>query len=127
MGRHLVRRLGEAGYHCVLPTRRPHRHRDLKLDPGVELRALVRLDRDALVAALRGSDLVHMRHLAADDEDVEDVRAFGDRLHLRVKPPRADSVIKRLKHSLPAAGVPLTDARSIPPTLEDVFIHLARS
>ncbi len=76
------------------------------------------------ILELRGGNLVRMRHLTAQDEDVEDVRPFGDRLHLRVKPSRADAVIKRLKRTLPAAGIPLTDARAMPPTLEDVFIAL---
>jgi NADH dehydrogenase len=40
VGRHLLSRLGAAGYHCVVPTRRPHRHRDLRLYPAVELRPL---------------------------------------------------------------------------------------
>ncbi|MBK1630884.1 hypothetical protein CKO31_09035 [Thiohalocapsa halophila] len=37
VGRHLLTRLGNAGYHCVVPTRRAFRHRDLKLYPKVEL------------------------------------------------------------------------------------------
>jgi NADH dehydrogenase len=40
VGRHLLSRLGAAGYHCIVPTRRPHRHRDLKLYPNVELAEL---------------------------------------------------------------------------------------
>jgi uncharacterized protein YbjT (DUF2867 family) len=57
VGRHLARRLGDAGYHCVLPTRRPHRHRDLKLYPGIELRPVDDLSIDSLVACLQGCDL----------------------------------------------------------------------
>lgn len=37
VGRHLLTRLGDAGYHCIVPTRRAFRHRDLKLYPDVEL------------------------------------------------------------------------------------------
>jgi uncharacterized protein YbjT (DUF2867 family) len=40
VGRHLLTRLGAAGYHCLVPTRRAHRHRDLKLYPHVELREI---------------------------------------------------------------------------------------
>ncbi|WP_058553706.1 complex I NDUFA9 subunit family protein [Thiohalocapsa sp. ML1] len=40
VGRHLLSRLRAAGYHCIVPTRRAHRHRDLKLYPDVELRLL---------------------------------------------------------------------------------------
>ncbi|MCF7990693.1 MAG: complex I NDUFA9 subunit family protein [Thiohalocapsa sp.] len=58
VGRHLVRRLAKAGYRCVLPTRRAHRHRDLNLYPNVELRPVQRLDQETLTDCLRGSDLV---------------------------------------------------------------------
>lgn len=37
VGRHLLTRLRDAGYHCVVPTRRAFRHRDLRLYPDVEL------------------------------------------------------------------------------------------
>ncbi|MGB5834308.1 MAG: complex I NDUFA9 subunit family protein [Thiohalocapsa sp.] len=57
VGRHLVTRLGGAGYHCVLPTRRAHRHRDLNLYPGVELRAIDDLSSDTLTDCLRDCDL----------------------------------------------------------------------
>lgn len=40
VGRHLLTRLGAVGYHCVVPTRRAFRHRDLNLFPHVELREL---------------------------------------------------------------------------------------
>lgn len=77
------------------------------------------------ILELRGPNLTAMRHLAQQDSDVEDVRPFGDRLHLRVRPNQAQAVIQRLKRTLPAAGTPLTDARLVPPSLEDVFIALS--
>jgi uncharacterized protein YbjT (DUF2867 family) len=40
VGRHLLTRLRAAGFHCVVPTRRSFRHRDLRLYPDVELREL---------------------------------------------------------------------------------------
>jgi uncharacterized protein YbjT (DUF2867 family) len=40
VGRHLLTRLGAAGYHCIVPTRRAHRHRDMKLYPQVEQREI---------------------------------------------------------------------------------------
>lgn len=88
--------------------------------PG-HLRAML----NGRILELRGSDLPAMRRLAQKDEDVEDVRPFGDRLRLRVKPAQADSVIKRLKRILPAAGIPLTEARLVAPSLEDVFMALS--
>ena len=57
VGRHLVRRLGDAGYHCILPTRRGQRHRDLKLYPDVELRAIEDLSSQTVADCLRGCDL----------------------------------------------------------------------
>jgi ABC-2 type transport system ATP-binding protein len=58
---------------------------------------------------------------------VEDVRAFGDRLHLRVEPKMTKVVIRNLKKAVPIGGGTLTTARPIPPVLEDVFIALADS
>jgi len=57
VGRHLARRLGDAGYHCILPTRRPQRHRDLKLYPAIELRPVDDLSAETLATCLSGCDL----------------------------------------------------------------------
>lgn len=56
VGRHLLTRLGTAGYHCLVPTRRAHRHRDLKLYPHVELREIG--DDAGLAALFDGCSLV---------------------------------------------------------------------
>jgi hypothetical protein len=76
------------------------------------------------VLELVGEPIDKMRHIAAADADVEDVQVFGDRLHLRVKADRAESVIGRLPAALRAQGVSVQRIRSIAPTLEDVFIEL---
>ena len=47
------------------------------------------------ILELRGSPLKLLRHIAQKDPDVEDVRAFGDRLHLRVVEKMADQVLGR--------------------------------
>jgi len=52
--------------------------------------------------------------------DVEDVRPFGDRLHVRAAPGRAARLFTSLKDHAPSASV-----RNIPATLEDVFLSLA--
>ena len=88
--------------------------------PG-ELRAMLN-DR---IVEVRGTPLHLLKDLTAQEPGVEDVRAFGDRLHLRVEAQKADQVIKNLKESVPAGGGQLVDARSIPPVLEDVFIALS--
>ncbi len=77
------------------------------------------------VLELRGQPLSALRHVAHQDADVEDVAAFGDRLHLRVRASTARAVLKRLPHEIEAAGGALTELRPIPPVLEDVFIALS--
>ena len=68
------------------------------------------------------------RRVCAADRDVENVAAFGDRLHLRLRRGAliagTDSALERLPEPLAAAGVEVFDLRSIQPTLEDVFIAL---
>jgi drug efflux transport system ATP-binding protein len=54
---------------------------------------------------------------------VEDVQLFGDRAHVRLH-PRDDDGVQYLTEALRRAGVPATSVRAIPPSLEDVFIHL---
>lgn len=88
--------------------------------PG-ELRSLL----DGQILELRGSPLTEIRHLAADVEGVENVQAFGDRLHLRVTQGQAGAVGQRLPERIRAAGGTLVSLRPLPPTLEDVFIMLS--
>jgi ABC-2 type transport system ATP-binding protein len=82
---------------------------------------------DDRILELRGGPLPLLRRIAAADTGVEDVRTFGDRLHLRLKEPHSDEVIERLSVAVPAGGARLIDARPIPATLEDVFIALAEA
>ena len=56
VGRHLATRLRRDGWHCVVPTRRPHRHRDLELVPNLRLRAVDRFDQTTLRECVRGCD-----------------------------------------------------------------------
>lgn len=77
------------------------------------------------VLELRGEPLDVIRHVAHQDEDVEDVAAFGDRLHLRVRIGRSKNVLERLPGEIESVHGKLTDLRSIPPVLEDVFIALS--
>jgi ABC-2 type transport system ATP-binding protein len=76
------------------------------------------------VLELVGQPLDVMRRTATADADVEDVQVFGDRLHLRLKPGSTDRVIARLPIALGQKNVRVQRIRSIPPTLEDVFIDL---
>ncbi len=77
------------------------------------------------IIELRGTPLQLLKELASQQPGVEDVRAFGDRLHLRVQTGQADVVIAGLQQSIPAGGGTLMDARPVAPALEDVFIALA--
>jgi len=85
------------------------------------------------ILEISGSNLPRLRELAAQDTDVEDVHAFGDRLHLRVHAGSAEAVLKRLKSGPTAVAFPSggdtgsASARPIPATLEDVFMALSKS
>jgi ABC-2 type transport system ATP-binding protein len=59
---------------------------------------------------------------ARADPDVEDVIAFGDRFHLRVR--EAAGPLERLPTALSAAGARLERLRPVAPSLEDAFIAL---
>jgi ABC-2 type transport system ATP-binding protein len=77
------------------------------------------------VLELRGSPIGLLRRVAHQDEDVEDVQAFGDRLHLRVRPDQAQEVLSRLRARIEREGGRVDELRSVPPMLEDVFISLS--
>jgi ABC-2 type transport system ATP-binding protein len=79
------------------------------------------------VLELRGSPIGLLRHIAHKDADVEDVQAFGDKLHIRVGENKAGTVLNRLTSQIRSEGGHVDALRAIPPTLEDVFIALAES
>jgi len=79
------------------------------------------------ILEVRGGSPNALRKAAEKIAGVEDVRAFGDKLHLRVAPGQADSVLWELtKKSSTLRGTGIK-ARSIPPTLEDVFISFSEN
>jgi ABC-2 type transport system ATP-binding protein len=80
---------------------------------------------DERIVELRGAPLPLLKKITAQDSGVEDVRAFGDRLHIRVRSQQAENVIRSLKKSIPEGGGQFVDARLIPSVLEDVFIALS--
>jgi ABC-2 type transport system ATP-binding protein len=77
------------------------------------------------VLELRGSPLRLLREIAHHEQGVEDVRAFGDRLHLRVAAGKSGDVLKRLPGVIAAQDARLDELRAVPPVLEDVFIELS--
>ncbi|MBK1702071.1 complex I NDUFA9 subunit family protein [Thiococcus pfennigii] len=54
VGRHLIHRLARDGHPCRLLVRRPERHRDLRLIPGLDVRGVDPFDPDALAGHLAG-------------------------------------------------------------------------
>ncbi|HEX5836759.1 MAG TPA: ABC transporter ATP-binding protein [Anaerolineales bacterium] len=79
------------------------------------------------ILELRGSPIGLLRHVAHRDPDVEDVQAFGDRLHIRVGQNKAQDVLNRLPSQIGSEGGQVDELRSIAPVLEDVFIALSES
>ena len=79
------------------------------------------------ILELRGSPIGLLRHVARKDPDVEDVQAFGDRLHIRVSANRAQDVLSRLAGQIEGEGGRVGELRAVPPVLEDVFIALSES
>lgn len=92
-------------------------------DTPSNLRALL----NGRILELRGAPINTLRHVAHKDRDVEDVQAFGDRLHLRVGENKAQDVLGRLKSEIRSAGGQVDELRPVPPVLEDVFIALSES
>jgi len=79
------------------------------------------------ILELRGSPINILRHAAHKDVDVEDVQAFGDRLHIRVGENKAQDVLNRLKSRIGSEGGHVEELRLAPPILEDVFIALSEN
>ena len=79
------------------------------------------------VLELRGSPIGLLRRVAHRDEDVEDVQAFGDRLHIRVAKGKTSDVLSRLEHEIDSEGGQVDELRAVPAVLEDVFIALSQT
>ncbi len=76
------------------------------------------------ILELRGKPLTALRRLAEEDDDVEDVQMFGDRIHMRIKPGTAGSVERRLRAKLVDQNTSIELIQLTPAQLEDVFISL---
>jgi ABC-2 type transport system ATP-binding protein len=77
---------------------------------------------DGRILELAAEPQMPARSIAVADPDVEDVHAFGDRLHLRVR--EAAGPAARLPNQLAAAGITLIHLKPVTPSLEDVFMQL---
>jgi ABC-2 type transport system ATP-binding protein len=82
---------------------------------------------DRRILEVRGLSPVMIRPAAEKLDGVENVRAFGDKLHLRVAAGKVASVTKALAKTFPASRGARVETRLVPATLEDVFISLSES
>lgn len=89
---------------------------------GAPHQLLHRLDNRVLELAAEPQMQREARRIAEADPDVEDVQAFGDRLHLRVRD--INGPLSRLPGLLASGGVSLIHLKPVSPTLEDVFMEL---
>jgi ABC-2 type transport system ATP-binding protein len=92
--------------------------RVLALDEPTALRAA--FPDDLLEILAEPQDMA--AQVVACDAAVRDVQAFGERMHVRVPRGSADAVAARLTASCREAGVRVTSLRTVPASLEDVFI-----
>jgi ABC-2 type transport system ATP-binding protein len=76
------------------------------------------------ILELHGEPLRDLKQISMQDEDVEEVAAFGDRLHLRIKKGKSNLVVKRLEKQIKSQHARVTNLRVVNPSLEDVFIYL---
>lgn len=60
--------------------------------------------------------------IALLDPAVRDVQSFGERLHVRVPRGEGPGVTRRLDAACRGAGIDVTSLRTVPASLEDVFI-----
>ena len=90
------------------------------LTEGVPRDLMCRLD--GRILELAAQPQVQARQIASQDPDVEDVHAFGEYTHLRVR--AAEGPLARLPGLLQAAGITVNHLAPVPATMEDVFIQL---
>lgn len=76
------------------------------------------------ILELRGEPLHELKNISMQDEDIEEVAAFGDKLHLRAKAGASKNILSRLPKQIESQNVKVTSLRVVSPSLEDVFILL---
>lgn len=77
------------------------------------------------IVELTGEPVSLVKKAVESNPDVEEVRAFGNRLHVRMKADADPEAIHRLGQAVEQAEGISINVRRIPPTLEDVFMALA--
>ena len=79
---------------------------------------------EAEVLSLSGPDLYAIYRTLKSMDLIQDVSIYGNDVHAVV--PGASTALPEIRARLAASGVPLADARAIPPSIEDVFVKLTR-
>jgi ABC-2 type transport system ATP-binding protein len=79
------------------------------------------------ILLLQGAPLSVLRDVAKKESLVEDAVMFGDRIHLRLRKRMKRNEMSRLKRAIIKADGIITELRSIPPMMEDVFIAFVQS
>jgi ABC-2 type transport system ATP-binding protein len=79
------------------------------------------------ILEMRGQPPMQLRPELEKLDGVEDVRIFGDKLHLRVTAGKTDAVLSALALAYPAGADSGVQVRLVPATLEDVFIALTEN
>lgn len=77
------------------------------------------------ILELCGSPIRDLRIIAAEVPGIEDVRLFGDRLHLRTRAGVSSEIITKLGDHIKESHQKLESIRPVPASLEDVFIILS--
>jgi ABC-2 type transport system ATP-binding protein len=79
------------------------------------------------ILELRTESMPALREAVQKMDGVEDIRLFGDRLHLRVVAGQTNHVLSALEKISASRSGPHVAARLVPAALEDVFISLSEN
>ncbi len=79
------------------------------------------------VIELRAEPIQKVRMLASTWDGVIDIRPFGDRIHIQVRPGMENKILSQCQKKIAANQFHFIDARTIPASLEDVFIRFSSS
>jgi ABC-2 type transport system ATP-binding protein len=82
---------------------------------------------DGQIFELYGSPLRQLKQVVAAVNGVQDVRMFGDRLHLRIGSDQEGDLLSSIEQAVLDADGEIKSLRLIPAKLEDVFVSLLQN